>query len=424
MQITGSYNNYLNMTSLLAPLGVSTSGDLVMQVFSSALKNLQDKLGDQIFSENSQAALTQLYGDLSNLSAKAKKLTLDDYSSVFHDRTAASSDAGVLTATAVNAFSADSGATRATYGISVSQVAQAQKNTGLDLERYASGAVGTGTNTFTVTIGGQDHELGVAVEEGDTNEEVLQKIALAVNEADIGVTAEVVDGGEEGTRKLTVASKDTGAASAFAIADVSGNAVAATGAAGVSAVAQNAAYSVGGVNATSSSNTIYLDEGLVTVTLQGTGDAVLTVAPDAGKIEGAVTGFVSGLNSFIGHLEENSDYIKDEVLAAVNSFIAGNKSGLASIGITQNEDGTLAVDEDLLSAAAGGDTDKIKSVFGGRDGLAVRVNSYASQVATDSPLNYAKEAKNISTEFTDYIYGTSAGMLQQMLTGSLLDVFA
>jgi len=424
MQISGTYNNYLTMTNLLAPLGVSSSGDLVMQVFSSALQTLQEKVDSQIFSNESQAALNQLYSDVSSLAAKASQLTLDSYTSVFHDRTAASSDAGVLTATATDAFSADSGATEAVYGISVTQVAGAQENTGLDLEQYAASAVGTGTNTFNINIGGQDHELDITVAEGDTNEEVLQKIALAINEADVGVSAEVVDGGEEGTRRLTVTSDVTGAASSFTIADVSGDAIAATGAANVTATAQDAAYSVDGVDATSSSNTIYLDEGLVTVTLEGTGEADLTVAPDAGQVEDAITGLVSGLNSFIDHLEENSDYIKDEVLAAVNSFVADHASGLASIGITQGEDGTLVIDEDLLSAAAGEDLETIEEVFDGLDGLAAQVSDYAARISMDSPLNYAREAEDLSTEFTDYIYNASANMLQDTLIGSLLNTLA
>lgn len=424
MQITASYYNYLSMTNLLAPLGVSNSSNLVMQVFSSALENLQDKIDNQTFTEESQAALNQLYSDVSALASAAKKLTLDNYNSVFNDRTASSSDTGVLTAEAKDAFSADSGATEATYAISVTQLAQAQKNTGLDLEQYAASTVGTGTNTFKVTINGETHELAVAVEDGDTNEEVLQKIALAINEADIGISADVADGSEEGTSRLTITSNNTGAESAFTLEDVSGNAITATGADSVSRTAQDAEFSVDGVSATSNSNTIYLDEGLVTVTLKGTGDAIVEISPSEDTVEDAITAFVSTLNSFIEHLDENSDYITDDVLSTINSFINDNKTRLESIGITQDEDGTLVIDEDQLSAAMSEDMGTIEDVFGGLDGLAVRVTNYASQVSTNSPLNYAKEAESVSTEFADYIYSASAELLQEALVGSLLNTMA
>ena len=423
MQISGSYSNYLTITNLLAPLGVKASSDLVMQVFASAIENLQDKIDEQIFTEDSQAALNQLYSDVSNLSAKAKKLTLDDYNSVFNDRTASSSDVNVLTATAMNAFSASSGATEATYNISVAQLAQAQENTGLELDKIASSVVDIGTNTFNVNIKGQDHELSVIIEEGDTNEETLQKIAQSINEANIGINAEVADGSEEGIRKLTMTSNDTGAENSFTISDISGNTITATGANSVSNAAQDAEYSVDGIGSTSNSNTIYLEEGLVTVNLKGTGESTLKISPDEDNVKNAVTDLVSELNSFIDHLGENSDYIKDEVLSSVNSFIKDNKAGLESIGITQDENGRLEIDDDQLSTAVSQNMDNIKDVLSGFDGLAVQTNNYASRVSTDSPLNYAKESENISPEFTDYIYGTSTTMLQQALTGSLLNTF-
>ena len=423
MQITGSYNNYLTMTNLLAPLGVRGSGDLVMQVFTSALGNLQNKVDQQIFSEESEAALKQLYNDVSDLASKAKELTLTDFSSVFNDRTAISSAPTVLTATAIDAFSPDSGATEATYNISVAQLAQAQENTGLELNAAGSSVVDLGTNTFNININGQDHELSVEVVEGDTNEDVLEKMVQFINEANIGVTAEATYGIQEGTKRLAITSDETGAASAFTISDVSGNAVTATGADSVSTTAQNATYEVDGTNYTSGSNTIYLDEGLLTVNLQGVGESSLTVAPDEEKVKNAITGLVSEVNSFINLLQTNSDYIEDEVLSSINSFINDHKGELESFGIIQAEDGALEVDTDKLTTAVAQNMAEIKETFGGFDGLAVQVNNYASRIATDSPLNYAKEAENISLEFADYLYGASAGMLQNLLQGMLLNSY-
>jgi hypothetical protein len=63
------------MTSVLAPAGVKGSDDLVMQVFTSATQNLQNKIDQQIFSEESQTALKQLYNEVSGLSSKSKALT-------------------------------------------------------------------------------------------------------------------------------------------------------------------------------------------------------------------------------------------------------------------------------------------------------------------------------------------------------------
>lgn len=63
---------YLTITNLLAPLGAKGSGDLVMQVFTSAMGNLQNKINQQIFSEESETALKELYSDVSDLASKSK----------------------------------------------------------------------------------------------------------------------------------------------------------------------------------------------------------------------------------------------------------------------------------------------------------------------------------------------------------------
>jgi len=423
MQISGSYNNYLTMTNLLAPLGVKGSGDLVMQVFTSAMGNLQNEINQQIFSEESEIALKQLYNDVSDLAGKAKKLMLTDFNSVFNDRTAMSSDPNVLTATAIAAFSSNSGATETSYNISVTQLAQGQENTGLELNAVDSSVVDMGTNTFNININGQDHELSIEVVEGDTNEDVLQKMAQAINEAGIGISTEVTDGIDEGAKGLIITSDYTGTDSAFTISDISGNAVTATGIDSVSTSAQDAAYQVGGTDYTSGSNTIYLDDGMVTVNLQGVGESSLTVAPDEEKVENAITDLVSKVNSVIDSLENNTDYIEDEVLSSINSFINNHKRELESFGITQGENGRLEIDNDKLATAAGHNMAGIKEAFGGFDGLAVQMNNYASHIATDSPLNYAKESENISMQFADYLYGTSAGMLQNLMQGMLLDAY-
>ena len=105
-------------------------------------------------SEESNAALTELYDKISDLATKAQTLTLSDINSVFNDRTAKSSDVNVLTATAFDAFSQESGATEAAYAITVTQLAQAQENIGFELNAADISVVNEGTNTFNINING------------------------------------------------------------------------------------------------------------------------------------------------------------------------------------------------------------------------------------------------------------------------------
>lgn len=423
MQITGSYMNYLNVSNLLSPVGVKGSGDLVMQVFSSSLSNLQDKIDKQIFSAESLDALTKLYNEVSDLSTRAIKLTLTDMDSVFNDRTPISSDINVLTASALDAFSQDSGATEATYNLSVTQLAQSQENIGSELNKTDSSVIGLGTNTFNINVNGQDHVLSIDVVDGDTNEDVIQKLETAINDAALGITAGTIDNSANGTQQLVSSADNSGLSNAFTISDVSGNAVAATGASSISTEALNAEYSVDGTGKTSHTNTIYLDDGMVTVNLEGEGEAVLTVAPGENEVNNAISGFVSEINSFIDFNNKNSDFIKEDVLLSVNTFISDHRMELESFGITQTEDGKLEIDADKLASAVTQDLSDIKTAFGGFDGLAGQISGYANRISLDSPLNYAKAAEGINKDFADYLYDASAGMMRQILTGSLLDTY-
>ncbi len=423
MQITGTYRNYVTMTGLLAPMGVKDSGDLVMQVFSSAVENLQGKLDKQIFTEESDSALKELYNKISSLAGQSDKLTLTEYNSAFHDRTGISSDATVLTATADNAFSADSGAAEATYNLSVSQLAQAQKNTGVALNSDDTGGIDEGTNTFHVNINGQDHEISIDVQAGETNATVLASMVSAINDADIGVMAEVAEGSVAGTQQIVITGNSSGSSGSFALSDISGNAVAASGANTTTTAALDAAYSLDGVEYTSETNTVYLDDGFVTINLKGTGDASLTIGPDPNKVKNTVTAFVSEVNSLTQFLESNSAYINDEVLASINGFIADHKNELEAFGITRGDDGTLEIDGEKLDTAVAENLSGIKDAFGGLDGLAVQTKNLSSKIATDSPLHYAKEAEGLEMDQTDLLYGTSASMLQNLLQGAILNTF-
>jgi len=147
------------------------------------------------------------------------------------------------------------------------------------------------------------------------------------------------------------------------------------------------------------------------------------VAPDKTKVQSAVSGLISGINGFIDSLNKNSTYIKDEVLSTINTYISDHKMALEAIGITQGADGKLTVDSVKLAAAASQNMTGIESAFAGLDGLAVQMKTYASRITADTPLNYAKEAGIVNTDFAGYLSGVSSAMYEQILLGSLYNTY-
>ncbi len=424
MNITGTYNNYLTMTNLLSPLGVKSSGDLVMQVFNNAMSNLKKKINQDVFSKESQAALMRFYEKVSGLTIATNKLVDSEQGNVFFNRTAISSAPNVLTGTAMDALSRETGATEGRYDFDVTQIAQAQENTGIELNQDEDSVADVGTNVFNVNISGEDHELTVEIEDSDTNDDLLQKLASAINLAGLGLEAEVRIGESGETESLVIQADETGQAGAFTLSDVSGNAIEATGVADETTSAQNLLYSLNGESNSAGSNMIFINGGKVTVDIHDTGQATLAISPDTNLVKNAVTNLVDKINSFIDFLEENRDYIKNDVLNTIDGYIRDHKNELNHIGLSLSDKGSIEVDSETLSQVIEKDLSIIKELFNGLDGMAKQLNQYANKIALDSPLNYMKEAESLNDEFKTQIYSSSALMIQQLLQGKMFDRYA
>ncbi|MBN2418162.1 MAG: hypothetical protein JXL81_02160 [Deltaproteobacteria bacterium] len=421
MEITGAYLNYLNMSSLLTPLGAPGSSNYVTRVFTSSIAELQEKIDYQILSRESSAALSELYCHISSIYQHADRLITTETSSVFNDRTAQSSDSSVLIASAWDSYSPGTGATEAVYNISVSQLAQAQKNISEALTASDESVVDGGVNVFSFTIDEQDYELTITVAADATNGDVLYEISRVINQKVPGVAAEITENG--GALNLTLTSDSTGAKAAFTVSDISGNAVAATGLDNVLLEARDAVCTVDGENLTSTANSLYLDNGAVRVSLYGTGDVTLEVRRDETAVYNAVTSLVSGINSFVEFYNENSNYLREDLLASLNNIIADQERNLESIGISVTNEGILQIDESSLVYAINQGPSAVEDIFASFDGLAKGISSFTSKAASESPLSYAREADSLSTRLTDFIYNSSAMQLKQLLAGTLLSVY-
>ena len=293
--------------------------------------------------------------------------------------TTSSSDSSVATATAT----AD--AQLGTYDIVISQLAAAQT---VESGAYADAdttSVGTGTlhiqlgsvsgSTFTA---GPDAAIDVTVTDG-----TLNGIAAAINAADAGVSATVVQIGS--TYKLALASEDTGTTNAFEITvtDDDGNN---TNSSGLSQItfdhtsgirltqtqaAEDASYTINGVAGTSASNSGVSAAPGVTMTLLKAGSTTITVSQDVANVQAAAQDFVDAYNTLVaavgaltgdaGSLPEAS--IAGDILDGVDRMLATNFSGaspftvLGEIGIGKQADGTLALDATTLQTAFNNDAD-------------------------------------------------------------------
>ena len=320
----------------------------------------------------------------------------------FQQKNASTSDSTVMT------VSAGADAATGSYAISVENLAAAQSIAVRATFNSPSEAVGTGTLTFTrgttsytadtsdpVNTANDSYD-GFVAKAGtasstitiDSTNNTLSGVRDAVNAADIGISATIVNDGS--AYRLVLSSDETGAENSFQI-DVSDSGdsndtdgsglsrLAFNSAAGTTNVYQtvaavDAGFTVNGLALSSKSNVVTDSITGVNLTLKKTSTAPVTIAitDNTAGIKSAINTFVAGYNDYFATLSGLTAYdpstgasgalqgdfsarsISDQIrsaISAVSDGWVGSYSRLAEIGITSTSTGALTVDDTKLSAA-------------------------------------------------------------------------
>ena len=398
-----------------------------------------------LISSETQAVTTQIsaLGTLkSALSTFQSSLGALDTPNSFNSESASSSDQSVFTATA------GSGAPTGTYSITVGQLASAQQL--LSNAFTGTGATTVGTGTLQISLG--DSSFNVNVTDSD---DTLAGIASAINTAtdNPGVTATIIQG-TDGAH-LLLSSSLTGAANTIQVNETdSGGALSAltynsdtTSNYGVQSKALDAQYSISGVAATSSSNTITDALNGVTLNLTGTttadDPATMTVITNTSTIESNLAAFVSAYNTLVGQFSSLGGYDSSSgtagpmmgnalltsiqngmrnVLYSIVNTGSSTYNSLASVGITTNQDGTLTLDSDKLQTALSTNFSAVSQLFSSSGGVATQLNSQLTtalgangMIASNSTnlTNQSNALSQQSTDLTNQMAALTASLTQQ-----------
>jgi flagellar hook-associated protein 2 len=321
-----------------------------------------------------------------------------------------------------------SGAIAGNYSLEVSQLAQPQKLVAAG-QADATAAIGGGTSTtLTIdlgTISGGTLDPVTGTYSGatftananpsfnvviDNTNNSLEGIRDAINAADGGVTATIInDGNATNPNRLVLSSAASGLSESIRIAvvgDATLDGLLAQDPAGTqnfsqTVTAQNALFTVDGINITKSSNTVTDVIQGVTLTLAGVTTAPVTVAvsQDTASAKTAVETFVTAYNDLQAEIKKQIDSgvnggtagalasdsstrqmlssIRDE-LNKMPTGITGSYTNLSSIGVSFQLDGTLALDETVLAAAIQDDSNNVAELFSSADGYAARLDTVVS----------------------------------------------
>lgn len=342
------------------------------------------------------SALGQLKGALSEFQAAMKAL---NSLALFEKRTATSSNTSALTATASKTAQAGS------YQLTVEHLASSSK---VATAALPSSYTASGDGVLTVKLGSADAGVEVAIAAGDTLEQIRDKLNTSLK--DQGITANIVNNPADGTSRLVLNAKETGAGKDIIIsADVALSDLAldssvkagATTAGYLGEPAGDAQFTIDGLAQTSPSNSV---EGVipdVTFSLLGKTESekplTLTVGQDNSGVTANIKKFVEAYNKLIATTSQLTSVTqvgegKAPVLgglvgdASVRNLLSGVRGALgdpvgqdgvqvlADLGITTQKDGTLKIDDAKLSKALEDNFDAVGSFFTGDTGLMSRVD--------------------------------------------------
>lgn len=284
--------------------------------------------------------------------------------------------------------------------VTVSQLACPQTNTGNFLQPNSK-PFAAGEYSFDLQVQDLTYQFEFGVNDTDTVTDTQQKIARLINQADIGLNAQLLADGL-GNSAISITSDATGirgiSPTIFHIqsqnsSDASDSNTELVSTLGLDRVTQypaNAVYSVNGTTATSVSNEVTIDNNYVLTFFDTTGTAPVTISmnTDTDAIADSIGELIGGYNNLISvtandaneHFEGNEKLKKDFAGIAKSYNHLLNENGLS---VTDN--GTIAVDRDAIISAA--DNGTLGDIFSGLNAFKQAVQKKAEDISLN-PMDY------------------------------------
>lgn len=360
--------------------------------------------------------------------------------------------------------SADSTATPNSYSLEVSQLAKSHSLASISFADSDTTALGTGT--LSIRHGTTDYNSGtdtynsfslnsestVASITIDSSNNTLEGIMAAINEADAGVNASVVndgsgyrllltstDTGEENSLELAVSDDDTNDGDALGLSRFAFSSTATIMEQTVAA--EDAQFTINGLDVSSASNTAKDSIAGVELTLREVteGPVSISVDSDISTIANGMGGFIAGYNQFIATANALSSYdaennvpavlVGDFTLRSVSSQIdnilrntveglSGTISNLSQLGVTTTSTGALTLDSVVFNKAIEEFPDEVAQMFAA---VGVPEDENISFNGASENTVVGNYAVNITTLATSGVY-TGSGALPDFGGGGSLDI--
>jgi flagellar hook-associated protein 2 len=405
----------------------------LMAIEKEPLNTLQKKESSY---QSKLTALGSLKSSLATFQSAMKGLA---YASKYQTVKVTAADAAVASATA------SSIAKPGSYSLEVTQLAQAQKLVAVG-QKTVSDAIGNGVITFdfgTISGGSFDDETGkydgasflsngsgIKTVTIDSSNNSLSGIRDAINSANIGVSATIVNDGGDSPYRLALTVQNSGEASSLKVSVDTSGALSTlmshdpegTQSLQQTAAAQDAKFKIDGIAMSKASNSVNDVISGLSLNLLKTniGSATsLSITRDTAAVTTAVNSFVSAYNDINKTLKELTAYnaetkvgaalngdstvrsIQNQLRKVLSSAVSGSGSSLtvlSQVGVSFQKDGTLAADSVKLQKALTDNYDGFAALFASTGTATDSLISYAGASSKSKAGTYAVEVTRLSTK--------------------------
>ncbi len=390
------YNYYL---STYAPSAGTSKYDShksseLKNVYSRIVKSSQDsplykiKMGSDVtkFAIDLKEGARFMQNVVSSLQSES-----EDMASLFHKKIAMSSNDAAVE---VEYIGNEAVPSTPSFKMGVKSLAKPQVNHGKFLPPNGHNFE-EGSYEFDLDSGSNSFEFQFNVGDGDTNEDVQQKIARLINTSDVGLSAQVVSNERGNGSALVITSKNTGLAEGeeqlFDIhSDSSYNEISLLGIDQITSPAENSSFTLNGQEHSSLSNNFTINQSFEVNLKAPTPEnepVDIGFKTNTDAVADSVDSLVKAYNKFIEIGSKYSQGHSSNLLKMDMNRLYRSMSGdLEGVGVERAEDGTLTLDRDKIASAVTGE--KARDSFNVLNRFKNALSRQADQTAID-PLNYA-----------------------------------
>lgn len=341
---------------------------------------------------------------------------------MLNKKAAFSSDETLATASFIG--SSKAAAHSPSFELSVEHLARPQTNLGYFLAKDTI-ELAPDTYSFDISINDLNYEFQFNINENETNQDIQNRLARLINNAGIGLSADIVTNDEDMT-SLRLQSTATGVPSnhplLFKLSDNNtskrNGAVDYLGIDFVARTPQNAVFSLNGEQRTSTTNNFVVGNQFeITLHNPSTEGSTTHIGlkTDVESLTDNISSLVKGYNSFLSTAREFStnDDSKNRLLGEMKRIASHYQSDLELTGLHLSEDGSIEIHKDELRNAAL--DEHFQEAFNSIKEFTGSLIRQTRQISVN-PLQYANRTvvayKNPSRSFaTPYITSPYTGMM-------------